>query len=134
MARGGWSVQFVLSYNSQMWRQDSGGTWLLGQDVGYGLGWKLQAGSITPIWTNTSQIDHYLYTDATGAEYSLSVNNGNVWASQKGIYDSYDANQNRLYLTDGSFWVIPHPSPEYFFYPQSLIATLPNPIHPPATI
>ena len=47
-SRGGWSASFALSYNSQSWRQDSGGTWKLGRDVGYGFGWKLQAGSITP--------------------------------------------------------------------------------------
>ena len=39
--RAGWSVPFALSYNSQIWRQDPGGTWKLGRDVGYGLGWKL---------------------------------------------------------------------------------------------
>jgi hypothetical protein len=106
MSRGGGSVQFVLSYNSQMWRYDSAGNWRLGQDVGYGFGWKLQAGSITPIWTNTSTIDHYLYTDATGAEYSLNVNNGNVWTSQEGTYVTYDANAQRLHSTDGGFWVM----------------------------
>jgi hypothetical protein len=87
-----------------MWRQDSGAETLLGQDVGYGLGWKLQAGSITPIWNGTSNIDHYLFTDSSGAEYSLSVNNGNVWTSLEGSYVTYDANANRLYSTDGSFW------------------------------
>lgn len=34
MGRGSSSVTFALSYNSQMWRQDSGGIWLLGEDVG----------------------------------------------------------------------------------------------------
>ena len=105
MSRG-WSVTFALSYNSQMWRQDSGGTWLMGYDVGYGLGWTLMAGSITPIWINTSQIDHYLYTDATGAEYSLGVDSGNVWTSQDGTYVTYDANASCLHFNDGSFWVM----------------------------
>jgi hypothetical protein len=36
LGRGGWSVTFAPSHNSQMWRQDSG-AWLLGADVGYGL-------------------------------------------------------------------------------------------------
>lgn len=103
-SRGSWNLPFVLSYNSQMWRNDSGGTWRLGQDTGYGMGWKLQAGSITPIWAGPTQFDHYLYTDATGAEYSLSVNNNNVWTSLEGVYVSYDATANRLYSTDGSFW------------------------------
>jgi hypothetical protein len=75
-ARGGWGVTFALSYNSQMWRQDAGGTWRLGKDVGYGLGWKLQAGSIAPVWSGTSAIHHYVFTDATGAEYKLDLNNG----------------------------------------------------------
>lgn len=105
-ARGGWSVTFRLSYNSQMWRQDSAGTWFFGQDVGYGLGWILQAGSIMPVWTNTNQIDHYLYIDSTGAEYSLSVNTGGVWTSLEGTYVSYDSTANKLYFPDGSFWLM----------------------------
>src|ERR1039458_7116685 len=64
----GGSVTIGLSYNSQMWRQDSAGNWLIGQDVGFGLGWKVLAGSITPIWSG-SKIAYYLYVDSTGAEY-----------------------------------------------------------------
>uniref|UniRef100_Q024R8 Fibronectin type-III domain-containing protein n=1 Tax=Solibacter usitatus (strain Ellin6076) TaxID=234267 RepID=Q024R8_SOLUE len=104
-SRGGWGVNFALTYNSQIWRQDSGGTWLFGQDVGYGMGWKLLAGAITPIWSG-SQLDHYLSTDSTGAEYRLDQNNSGVWTSQEGIYVSYDSNANRLYFPDGSFWVM----------------------------
>jgi hypothetical protein len=104
IGRGSWGVPLVLSYNSQMWREDSGGAWLLGQDVGYGMGWKLQAGSIVPVWSGPTVIAYYLYTDATGAEYSLSLNNGNVWTSIEGVYVSYDANANVLYSPDGSFW------------------------------
>lgn len=44
-ARTGWKVGLNLSYNSQNWRQDTA-TWNLGKDVGYGYGWKLQAGSL----------------------------------------------------------------------------------------
>jgi chitodextrinase len=50
LARSGWSATLSLSYNSQMWRNDAGGTWKLGRDVGYGLGWRLMAGSITPVY------------------------------------------------------------------------------------
>ena len=32
-SRGGWSTTFMLSYNSQLWRQDAGGTWKVGHDV-----------------------------------------------------------------------------------------------------
>jgi RHS repeat-associated protein len=104
-ARGGWSVPLRLSYNSQTWRMDSGGEWLLGEDVGYGFGWKLLAGAITPIWAN-SVIDHYLYTDATGAEYRLDQNNNNLWSSVQGIYVSFDANTNILHFNDGTYWVL----------------------------
>ena len=58
----------------------------MGEDIGYGMGWKLQAGSITPVWASPTQFSHYIYTDATGAEYSLSLNNNNVWTSQEGVY------------------------------------------------
>ena len=50
MGRNGWSANFGLSYNSQLWRQDPAATWKLGRDVGYGFGWRFQAGSLTPYW------------------------------------------------------------------------------------
>jgi RHS repeat-associated protein len=107
MGRGGWSVPFGLSYNAQQWRQDGGGTWNLGRDVGYGYGWKLQAGSITPYWAGYYTIDHYLYVDSTGAQYRLDQNNNNIWTSKEtGVYVEYDANANKLYFPDGSFWVM----------------------------
>jgi hypothetical protein len=105
-SRGSWSITFMLNYNSQMWRNSSGGTWLAGEDTGYGMGWKLQAGSLTPVWASPAVLDHYIFTDATGAEYSLSVKTGNVWTSQEGVYISYDANANKLYSPDGSFWLM----------------------------
>jgi YD repeat-containing protein len=105
--RDGWGVSFVLSYNSQLWRQDSTGTSDLTPDVGYGLGWRLQAGAITPVNAGTPpKLDHYVYTDATGAQYKLTQNANNVWTSIEGIYVSYDANTNRLYFPDGTFWVM----------------------------
>jgi RHS repeat-associated protein len=103
--RGGWSVTFRLSYNSQMWRRDPNGEWLFGQDVGYGLGWKLLAGAVTPIWSE-GQIAYYLFTDASGAEYRLDRNTGNVWTSVQGIYVAYNANNNRLQFPDGTFWTM----------------------------
>jgi RHS repeat-associated protein len=106
LSRGGWSVGVMLNYNSQMWRQDSSGTWLMGYDTGYGIGWQLQIGSLTAVYGAASQLDHYLYTDATGAEYNLSVNNGGVWTSAEGTFMSYDSNTNRVYATDGSFRVM----------------------------
>ncbi len=99
-------VGFSLTYNSQNWRKDSGGIWNLGADVGYGYGWKLLAGSITPHWSG-SVVDHYVFTDATGAEYWLSVNNGsNVWSSVESIYLQYDASAQILHFPNGSFWTM----------------------------
>ena len=101
--RGGWTVPFRFSYNSQMWRQDANGTWFFGYDLGYGFGLKLLAGAITPIWAN-SIIDHYLYTDSTGAEYRLDQNSGSLWTSTQGIYVTFDANTNILHFNDGTSW------------------------------
>jgi hypothetical protein len=104
--RNGWAVPFALSYNSQFWRQDSGGTWKMARDVGYGLGWRLQAGSLTPYYRVNWTLDHYLFIDATGAEYRLNINTNGVWTSSESIYVSYDSNTNRLYFSNGSFWVM----------------------------
>jgi RHS repeat-associated protein len=104
MARGGWSASFNLSYNSQNWRQDPGGTWELGRDVGYGYGWRLQAGSLTPVYQDYWNVHHYVFIDSTGAEYWLTQNSGGVWSSTEGIYIYYDSNSGRLYFKDGSFW------------------------------
>ena len=104
-ARGGWGVPINLIYNSQMWRHDNGGTWLMGQDVGYGMGWRLMAGSVTPSFDNTTYVvDHWTFTDSTGAEYRLDVNTGGVWTSKEGVYVSFDANTNKLWFNNGTFW------------------------------
>ncbi len=101
--RSGWGVPFALSYNSQNWRKDSG-QWLLGQDVGFGFGWRLLAGSLMPVFSDLLTIHHYVFTDSTGAEYRLEVNNGGVWTSRESNYVIYDANQAKLFFTDGSVW------------------------------
>jgi hypothetical protein len=108
MGRNGWSANFGLSYNSQLWRQDPAATWKLGRDVGYGFGWRFQAGSLTPYWQDPWTIHHYLFVDSTGAEYRLGVSssNGQVWSSQEGLYLTFDRVSNRLYFPDGSFWVM----------------------------
>jgi hypothetical protein len=105
-ARNGWSVGFALSYNSQNWRWDpgSGANWKFGRDVGYGWGWRLMAGSITPVFSDPYTITHYVFTDSTGAEYRIDQNSGGVWSSKESAYVYFDANQNRLYFTNGSFW------------------------------
>jgi hypothetical protein len=106
--RGGWSVPFSLSYNSQNWRQDPGGTWQLGRDIGYGYGWRLQAGSLTPIYTGYWSVDHYLFIDSTGAEYRLDQHStySTVWWSTEGTNVYYEPGTNRLHFRDGSFWVM----------------------------
>src|SRR5207247_6918348 len=106
MGRGGSSFQFSLNYNSQMWRQDSGGTWNLGGDVGYGFGWRLMAGSISPYWSDPNTIHHYIFIDSTGAEYSLTVNTNGIWTSTEGIYVSYDPAAQKLSFPDGTFWMM----------------------------
>ena len=82
-----------------------GRDWNFGADVGYGYGWKLLAGSITPVWNPGGfTASYYLYTDSNGAEYRLDQNNSNVWSSKESIYIWFDANYNILHLRDGSFW------------------------------
>src|SRR5579884_1795543 len=88
--RGNWSVPFNLTYNSQNWRQDGGGTWKLGYDVGYGFAWQLLAGAVTPSYTGSAGVDHYVFTDATGAQYRLTNKNNGVWSYTEGIYVWFD--------------------------------------------
>ena len=102
-SRGGWSATFVLSYNSQMWRQDSGGTWKLGKDVGYGLGWSLQAGSIVPVVLGGA-VQYFVFTDATGAEYRLYPMGNGVFAPLEGVHVWYDPAAQALRFPDGSWW------------------------------
>ena len=105
--RTGWSVPVGLVYNSQNWRQDAGTNWMLGSDVGYGVGWQMMIGSITPYEKATFfAIDHYVYTDSTGAQYPLTVNTGGVWSGTNGVYVWFDSNTDELHFRDGSFWAM----------------------------
>jgi YD repeat-containing protein len=111
MGRGGangsgWTAGFSLSYNSQNWRNDPGGNWNLGRDVGYGYGWKLLAGSLTPAWSGYFTLDHYTFTDASGAEYRLTLNTGGVWTSTESNYVSYNSATQTLYFRDGMSWIM----------------------------
>ncbi len=105
-SRGGRKVGLGLSYNSQMWRQDSGGTWGYGADVGFGFGWRLMVGSIAAYWSDPYTIDHYVFTDSSGADYALRVNTNGIWTSTEGIYISYDPNGQKLSFPDGSVWTM----------------------------
>lgn len=107
--RTGPSVPINLSYNSQNWEEQNGAILQTGHDVGYGFGWQMQMGSITPVWAVTqssTSISNYVYTDGSGAQYNLNVNAGNVWSSTQGIYVWFDANANKLHFRDGSWWLM----------------------------
>jgi chitodextrinase len=105
--RTGNGIPVVASYNSQNWRQDSGVNWQLGGDTGYGFGWRVAIGSVTAYYVSwTAGVDHYVFTDGTGAEYKLNVNSSGVWSSQEAIYLWFDANTNILHFKDGTFWVM----------------------------
>jgi len=106
LGRNGGGVGFALSYNSQLWRKEGSTTWKLGADIGYGFGWRLMAGSITPIWADVNTFSHYLFTDSTGAQYKLDINNGGMWSSKSGARMIYDANAATLRFFDGSIWVM----------------------------
>ena len=64
--RGGAGATFALRYNSQNWRKDPGGIWHYGRNTGYGYGWRLSAGSITPVYRDWWDLAFYIYMDSTG--------------------------------------------------------------------
>ncbi len=102
--RGGTAAPMRLSYNSLNWRKQGASTWLLGSDVGFGFGWKMLAGALTPVYSDWYTVHHFTYTDSTGAEHDLDVNTGGVWRAKTGIFVEYDAAAKRLYFPGGSFW------------------------------
>jgi len=104
--RGAGGVPFALSYNSQNWRNDNGSVARLGADIGYGWGWRLQAGSLTPVWQNANTFLYWLFTDATGAEYRLDVYSAGKWTSKDGIYVTFEAGADKLWFNDGSVWIM----------------------------
>jgi hypothetical protein len=104
VGRNGLEVGIGLSYNSQNWRKDGSAVWKLGDNVGYGFGWRLSAGTITPYWQDYQTIHHFVYTDATGAEYRLDVNTNGIWTSKEGFYGRWDHYTQRLHLPNGTTW------------------------------
>lgn len=105
--RSGWTAPLGLAYNSQNWRNDNGTYWKLGADVGYGYGWQMQFGSLTPYYVNWwSGPDHYVYTDSTGAQYILNIDTNGIWSSSQGAYVWFDSNWDVLHFKDGSFWAM----------------------------
>jgi RHS repeat-associated protein len=103
LGRNGMSAPINLSYNSQLWREDANGTWNLGGDVGFGYGWRLLIGSITPVYNGVWTLDHYVYTDSTGAQYRLDTKENGLWRSSEGVYVRYDDTKNWLIFPDGHF-------------------------------
>jgi hypothetical protein len=105
--RTGWTVPVGLVYNSQNWRQDNGVNWKLGDDVGYGFGWQMLIGSITPYYQcYWCGVQYYVYTDPTGAQYRLDQNSNGVWSGTNGVYVWFDSNADKLHFKNGSFWVM----------------------------
>ena len=49
-------------------------------------------------------ISHYIFTDSTGADYRLDVNDGGYWWSKEGLYVAYDPGLARLRFMDGTYW------------------------------
>ncbi|MGA2136150.1 MAG: hypothetical protein ABSH50_27995, partial [Bryobacteraceae bacterium] len=109
VGRAGLSASFGLTYNSQNWVTGTSGIEPMGVDTGYGFGWQLMLGSLTPVYSTYGTpfpIQYYLFTDSTGAQYHLNQNSGSVWSSTESIYVWYDASTNLLHFRDGSFWVM----------------------------
>jgi RHS repeat-associated protein len=102
VGRAGQKLPFALTYNSQNWRYDATGHWKLGADTGYGFGWKLQAGSLKAYYEDSWTVHHYVYTDASGAEYRLDFSNGTQWSSNESVYVWYEPATSKLWFKDGS--------------------------------
>lgn len=100
----GISLSMGLSYNSQLWRKDAAGSWMLGRDTGFGFGWRFGAGALIPYYTSYYDFDHYTFLDSTGAEYRLQRAGNGLWTTSDGLYLTFDSNTNRLWFNDGSFW------------------------------
>lgn len=104
--RAGLKVNLALNYNSQLWRKDGSTVWAFGRDVGYGFGWRMMAGSITPVYRDWGDVAHYVYTDSTGAEYRLTVNTGGVWTGTEGVMVAFNTANNLLHFPDGTWWAM----------------------------
>lgn len=77
------STAVTHEFRGRAWRKDPVGIWKMGKDYGYGFGWKLQAGTVTAYWSDYWTVHHYVFIDATGAEYRLDVNTNGVWTSRE---------------------------------------------------
>ena len=104
VGRNGLQVPISLSYNSQIWQYASANTFLHGQHIGVGLGWRLQVGSVRPVYSAAGTLHHYVLADSTGAEYRLDQNSSGLWSSTDGTYAQYNSSTQQLFWPDGTFW------------------------------
>jgi hypothetical protein len=106
IGRGGLQATFNLTYNSQNWVVTSGTTsFPEGVDTGYGFGWQLMLGSLMPMIGPSEKLS-FLYTNASGAQFRMTTQNGTLFAGSGSFYAWYDSNTSRLWFRDGSFWVM----------------------------
>lgn len=115
-ARGGWGVTFSLNHDTQSWKKEGSTVWKYANDVGYGYGWRVLAGTVTRYFTN-GQVSLVIFTDSTGTPYRLD-RKVNADGSTAGTYTGYWAASTdkfygifeddwlsyRLRFPDGSFW------------------------------
>ena len=93
------NVALRLSFNSQIWRRGYKEVKAYGKDLGFGYGWKLQIGSITPSSIGASRA--FIYTDNTGAEYHLRQC-GDVWRSIGATHITFDPSRSQLWFANGT--------------------------------
>ena len=63
-------------------------------------------------WSDYYAVHHYVFTDATGADYVLDTpttlysGGSTVWTSKDGAYVWYNAATNQLFFADGTNWLM----------------------------
>jgi len=56
------------------------------------------------VFTSPTTLSYFLFTDATGAQYKLDQQSGNVWSTKQGAFVWFDASSYQLSLADGTKW------------------------------
>ena len=107
-SRGGKSMSFAMNYNLAKLAAGFGRCiWNLGYDAGIGFGWRIMAGSIQQVWDGYFNIWAYKFTDSTGAEYMLNMQdptNSDLWRSRESVHLVYQASNGLLFFPDGTLW------------------------------
>jgi hypothetical protein len=98
------AATITCSYNSQVWKKDQTGLHQYGPDLGFGVGWRVQVGSVVPERSGNSVVG-YRFVDGTGAEYPLTQT-AHGWVSLQGMYITYDPASARLQFPDGTVWIL----------------------------